>query len=98
MAQSSYITGFTFTIDGKATENIFTSRDAAQHKIMKSSVASKYSLTSMLQLEPLFDKCIPLFISHMDKRAGTAVDFGEWLSWSVVLGLPDWIFAEFFVF
>lgn len=43
----------------------------------------------MLQLEPLFDQCLPLFISHMDKRAGTAVDFGEWLSWSVLLGLPD---------
>ncbi|KFZ04356.1 hypothetical protein V502_10212, partial [Pseudogymnoascus sp. VKM F-4520 (FW-2644)] len=62
-------------------ENVFTTRDAAEHKIMKSSVASKYSLSSMLQLEPLFDKCIPLFVEHMDKRAGSAVDFGEWLSW-----------------
>ncbi|ELR10417.1 hypothetical protein VC83_00506 [Pseudogymnoascus destructans] len=79
--KSSYITGFTFTIDGQSMENIFTSRDAAQHKIMRSSVASKYSLSSMLQLEPLFDKCIPLFVVYMDKRAGTAVDFGEWLSW-----------------
>lgn len=66
-------------------ENIFTSRDAAQHKIMRSSVASKYSLSSMLQSEPLFDKCIPLFVAHMDKREGTAIDFGEWLSWSVLL-------------
>jgi hypothetical protein len=39
----------------------------------------------MLQSEPLFDKCIPLFVAHMDKRAGTAIDFGEWLSWSVLL-------------
>ncbi|KFY27331.1 hypothetical protein V493_03558 [Pseudogymnoascus sp. VKM F-4281 (FW-2241)] len=79
--QSSYIIGFTFTIEGQSLENIFTSRAAAQHKIMRSSVASKYSLSSMLQLEPLFDKCIPIFVSHMDKRAGTAIDFGEWLSW-----------------
>ncbi|KFY41502.1 hypothetical protein V494_02966 [Pseudogymnoascus sp. VKM F-4513 (FW-928)] len=79
--KSSYISAFTFTIDGVTVENIFTSRDAAQHKLMRASVASKYSLSSMLQLEPLFDECIPLFIAHMDKRAGTAIDFGEWLSW-----------------
>lgn len=70
-------------------ENIFTSRDAAEHKIMRSSVASKYSLSSMLQLEPMFDKCIPLFVSHMDKRAGTAIDFGEWLSWCVLQLPPE---------
>ncbi|OBT64722.1 hypothetical protein VE03_05892 [Pseudogymnoascus sp. 23342-1-I1] len=81
VVQASYITGFTFTIGGQLMENMFTSRDAAQHKMMKSSVASKYSLSSMLQLEPLIDKCIPFFIGHMNKRAGTAVDFGEWLSW-----------------
>lgn len=87
--QSSYIVGFTFMIAGKSMENLFTTRDAAEHKIMKSSVASKYSLSSMLQLEPLFDKCIPLFVEHMDKRAGSAVNFGEWLSWSVLLWSPE---------
>lgn len=70
-------------------ENVFTSRDAAEHKIMRSSVASKYSLSSMLQLEPMFDKCIPLFVSHMGKRAGAAIDFGEWLSWCVLLPPPE---------
>jgi hypothetical protein len=48
-------------------------------KALKSAVASKYSLSSMLQLE-LFDKCIPLFVTEMDKRAGLAIDFRSWCS------------------
>ncbi|KFY50853.1 hypothetical protein V495_00048 [Pseudogymnoascus sp. VKM F-4514 (FW-929)] len=68
-------------IDGKSVESMFTTRDPVLHKALKSAVASKYSLSSMLQLEPLFDKCMPLFVAEMDKRAGTAIDFGSWCSW-----------------
>ncbi|ELR08254.1 hypothetical protein GMDG_03055 [Pseudogymnoascus destructans 20631-21] len=50
-------------------------------KALKSAVAFKYSLSSMLQLEPLFDKCMPLFVAEMDKCAGLAIDFGSWCSW-----------------
>ncbi|OAF57519.1 hypothetical protein VC83_04554 [Pseudogymnoascus destructans] len=60
---------------------MFTTRDPILHKALKSAVAFKYSLSSMLQLEPLFDKCMPLFVAEMDKCAGLAIDFGSWCSW-----------------
>ncbi|OBT43106.1 hypothetical protein VE00_05490 [Pseudogymnoascus sp. WSF 3629] len=78
--KSSDLAPFTFMIDGKSVESMFTTRDPVLHKALKSAVASKYSLSSMLQLEPLFDKCMPLFVAEMDKRAGLAIDFGSWCS------------------
>ncbi|KFX91860.1 hypothetical protein O988_07551 [Pseudogymnoascus sp. VKM F-3808] len=79
--KSSDLTPFTFMIDGKSVESMFTTRDPVLHKALRSAVASKYSLSSMLQLEPLFDKCMPLFVAEMDERAGSAIDFGSWCSW-----------------
>ncbi|OBT76525.1 hypothetical protein VF21_05439 [Pseudogymnoascus sp. 05NY08] len=79
--KSSDLAPFTFMIDGKSVESMFTTRDPVLHKALKSAVAYKYSLSSMLQLEPLFDKCMPLFVAEMDKRAGLAIDFGSWCSW-----------------
>ena len=81
-AQSSDLAPFTFMIDGKLVESMFTTREPVCHKALKSAVASKYSLSSMLQLEPLFDKCTPVFVTEKDKRAGLAIDFGSWCSWS----------------
>jgi hypothetical protein len=70
-------------IDGKSVESMFTTRDPVLHKALKSAVASKYSLSSMLQLQPLFDKFMPHLVAAMDKRAGLTIDFGSWCSWSV---------------
>ncbi|KFY27454.1 hypothetical protein V491_00907 [Pseudogymnoascus sp. VKM F-3775] len=72
---------FTFMINGKSVESMLTTRNPALHKALRSAVASKYSRSSMLQLEPLFDKCMPLFVAEMDKRAGSDIDFGSWCSW-----------------
>jgi hypothetical protein len=62
-------------------ENLFSARDTAYHKFLKSSVAPNYSLSSLVQLEPLFDECSALFIREMDKRAGTPIDLGSWVQW-----------------
>ena len=55
-AQSSDLAQFTFLIDGKSVESMFTTRDPVLHKALKWAIASKYSLSSMLQLKKLGDQ------------------------------------------
>jgi hypothetical protein len=56
-------------------------RNLAEHKRVKATVASAYSVSSLRQLEPLVDECTSLFMDGMSDLAGKPVDLGEWLQW-----------------
>ncbi|RFU30248.1 hypothetical protein B7463_g6110, partial [Scytalidium lignicola] len=63
--------------------NLFSTRDPVYHREQKKKVAGAYSLTNLLENEPAVDSCTKLFISRLDKWAGTgqAVDLGAWLQY-----------------
>ncbi|CZR58541.1 related to cytochrome P450 oxidoreductase [Phialocephala subalpina] len=75
-------------IDNKVYRSIFTLQSQSAHRILKASIAQKYSLSSLLTLEPLVDTVTRNFMSTLRERsqtapdtniAGTRLDLGEWL-------------------
>lgn len=68
-------------IDGGPLYSIFTTQDQSRHRTLKAGVAQKYSLSSLLRLEPLVDKVTQNFIdyirTHLTKSP--TVNLGEWL-------------------
>lgn len=60
---------------------LFSVRDESLHKSMKRPVANAYSMTSMVELEPMADECSRIFMSKMDRMEGEDVDLGTWLQW-----------------
>lgn len=65
----------------KTMDSLFTVRDHAHHKALKRPVAGKFSMTSILTMEPLVDKCSLIFVESMRDLEGEIVDLGEWLQW-----------------
>lgn len=63
--------------------NLFSTRNEAFHRDQKRPVASAFSMTSLLELEPAVDGCTQLFISQLRKFADRkeAVDLGAWLQY-----------------
>lgn len=61
--------------------SMFSTRSPAEHKHLKTAVASKFSLTSLRDMEPFVDECSDIFLDAMRDLAGTPVDLGEWLQW-----------------
>lgn len=75
--------------DGKPLYSIFSTQNQAHHRILKSGIAQKYSLSSLLRLEPLVDKVTQNFVSTLRTRLdssqnsseGVVIDFGEWVQY-----------------
>lgn len=67
--------------EGRLLENVFATRDVQYHKEVRSSVAQKYSLSSLKQMEPFVDACSDIFLDTMRELAGQPVDLGEWVQW-----------------
>lgn len=77
-------------IGNKLYSNIFACRDQEVHRKLKSGVAQKYSLSSLLSLEPLVDKVTQQMITKLrdcsenlvDKsQNSTIVDLGKYLQY-----------------
>ena len=67
--------------EGRWLDTVFSTRDPHYHKEVRSSVASKYSLASLRQMEPLVDECSELFATRMNESLGQTVDLGTWVQW-----------------
>lgn len=73
--------------DGKTLHSIFSTQNQEHHRALKSGIAQKYSLSSLLQLEPLVDEVTQNFMEKMrvfsnsstDPSQAKTVDIGEWL-------------------
>ncbi|KAJ4988549.1 cytochrome p450 [Stagonosporopsis vannaccii] len=70
---------------GKPLLSLFNTTDEQFHSKLRRSVANAYSMSTLVQFEPLVDSTIDAFITQINKRfadkAGPAgvADFGTWL-------------------
>ncbi|KAF8859697.1 cytochrome P450 [Acephala macrosclerotiorum] len=86
--KSPFYNVFNPMIDGNVYRSIFTLQDQSAHRTLKAGIAQKYSLSSLLTLEPLVDTVTRNFMSILRERShnpantdshGTRLDLGEWL-------------------
>ena len=60
---------------------MFSVRDESQHKALKRPVSSAYSMSTLVELEPMTDDCIEILEKKLDGMQDTNIDLGEWLQW-----------------
>jgi hypothetical protein len=83
---------------GKILPNLFNSTDERYHAKLRKSVASAYSMSTLVQFEPLVDSTIMTFINALQDRfadkddALGICDLGEWLHFFAfdVIGELTW--------
>jgi hypothetical protein len=76
--------------NGVPIDSMFTARDPAIHKSLKTPVASLFAMSNMRNYEPYVDECTQLFADAMRDLEGQTVDLAVWLQWyafDVVAGL-----------
>ncbi|UPK97402.1 hypothetical protein LCI18_008337 [Fusarium solani-melongenae] len=63
------------------TTNIFSEPNPHLHSAARRKIASAYSMTSLVQVEPFVDECTALLIQKMDEFAssGASVDIAHWM-------------------
>lgn len=67
--------------------NIFTVRSEHAHRDIKRPIAGAYSMTALLELEPVTDECTSVFQKKIDEKIAASanhnieLDLGEWLHW-----------------
>lgn len=81
LIQSDFYIPFGARHEGKAFNTIFSTRDTAFHKHLKTHVSQIFSLGSIRTLEPMVDECSYNFMRTIHQLAGEKVDLGEWLHW-----------------
>jgi hypothetical protein len=59
----------------------FSIRDEATHLSMKRRVANAFSMSTMLELEPLTDSCIQILEAKLIHLQDRDIDLGTWLHW-----------------
>ncbi|KAL4878833.1 cytochrome P450 [Aspergillus karnatakaensis] len=76
--------------------NLFSTRDEQWHREQKRHVASAYSMTSLLELEPAVDSCTELLVSRLRQLAGQekVVDLGTWLHYYAFDVVGELTFAK----
>ena len=72
---------------GKRLYTLFTSTDEKFHAKLRRAVANAYSMSSLVQFEPLVDSTIEVFLKELGSRFGDksgeegVCDFGTWLQY-----------------
>lgn len=71
--------------------NTFSAINPVEHKRMKRNVAPTYSMSALLEMEPLVDSNLTLFLQRLDEAAispktpanerGPPTDLAQWLAW-----------------
>ena len=79
--KSQYYTLSMMPLDGKYTPSLFTALDENCHTSIKKPIATAYSMSTMIEFEPLVDSTTSLLMSKLDDFAnfGDSFDFGVWL-------------------
>ncbi|KAG4430968.1 hypothetical protein IFR05_013555 [Cadophora sp. M221] len=67
--------------DPHATADLFTDLDPKRHAVNRRKVASLYSMTNLVQMEPFVDDCTGILVKRFTEFAhrGEGVDMGHWL-------------------
>lgn len=76
--------------------NLFSTRDEQFHRDQKRPVASAYSMTSLLELEPAVDSCTEIFRSRLQEFADKQrpIDLGTWLQYYAFDVVGEFTFAK----
>lgn len=79
--KSQYYTLSMMPLDGKYTPSLFTALDENCHASIKKPIATAYSMSTIVEFEPLVDSTTSLLMSKLDDFAisGDSFDFGVWL-------------------
>lgn len=66
---------------GQYTPSLFTTLDEGYHAKYKRPIANAYSMSTMVEFEPLIDSTSSLFMIRLDEfvSSGKVLDFGTWL-------------------
>ncbi|KAF2160362.1 hypothetical protein M409DRAFT_29211 [Zasmidium cellare ATCC 36951] len=71
-------------VNGKRAASLVFTTDEAEHAKMKRPIASAYSLSTLVEFEPLIDSTTAVFLSRLDEvfaNTGKVCDLGTWLQW-----------------
>lgn len=79
--KSDFYKCFGGRFEGSRMDNLFSTRDPAEHKYLKVPVSQMFSMSSIRQFEPMADECSAIFMSAMHELQGQVLDFGVWLQW-----------------
>jgi hypothetical protein len=84
--------------------NLFSSINPVDHKRMKRNVASTYSMSALMDLEPFVDSTLTLFLQRLDEAAvspetpiserGPPVDLAQWLMWLAADAIGELSFSR----
>ncbi|KAL6244266.1 hypothetical protein RBB50_008508 [Rhinocladiella similis] len=68
-------------LDGRYSPSLFTALDERYHTSIKRPIATAYSMSTIIEFEPLVDSTTALLMSRLDGFAasGISFDFGVWL-------------------
>lgn len=71
-------------VNGKRTPSLVFTTDEAQHAMMKRPIAPAFSLSTLVEFEPLIDSTTAVFLTQLDQlfaSTGRVCDLGKWLQW-----------------
>ena len=72
---------FVLPYRGEYTRSLFTTLDEQYHQTYKRPIANAYSMSTLVEFEPLVDSTTRLLLQRLDEfvSAGSVVDLGVWL-------------------
>lgn len=73
-----------YTPKGGALPAVFNTRDEALHKQIKTPIASLFSMSNVLRLEPFVDRVLEVLFEQLDARfvrPEKMCDFADWLQY-----------------
>ena len=90
LQQTEFYENNSTIIDGKITYHLFSTTSQADHARMKRPIVKYYSMSSVLNLEPLMDTVSKDFLKQLDNRFATKgtkqrCDLGEWIGFCKIL-------------
>ncbi|RMY78001.1 hypothetical protein D0863_00956 [Hortaea werneckii] len=71
-------------VHGQRAPSLVFTTDETQHARMKRPIAQSFSLSTLVEFEPLIDSTTAVFLSRLDElfaHTGKACDLGQWLQW-----------------
>lgn len=83
--KSDFYTVWQNMVNGKRVASMVFATDEHQHAAMRRPIAKAYSLSSLVEYEPLVDSTTAVFLSRLDElfasKADKVCDLGLWLGW-----------------
>lgn len=79
--KTKFYTLHMLSYQGQFTPSLFTTLDESYHAKYKRPIANAYSMSTLVDFEPLIDSTSKLFMIRLDEfvRSGETINFGMWL-------------------